>query len=198
MPGIAEDYRQLLASLLPPGLIWPRDAESVLGRLLMALAEELARIDARAEDLINESDPRTTFELLSEWEVAYGLPDKCSGLSASLAERRAAVHSKLTKTGGQTPAFFVELALGLGSVITIEEFEPFTCGAGSRAGRSLGSMDVRYWWRVHGLDTPAVFLFHAGAWTAGNSIAALGTRDVECVLRELKPAQSELFFKYGE
>ena len=114
MAAKAEDYRRLLAALLPQGLIWPRDAESNLGRLLHSLAEELARIDARGGDLINEADPRTAFELLSQWEKVCGLPDECSALSETLAARRGAVLAKLTALGGQTPDYFIELAATLG------------------------------------------------------------------------------------
>lgn len=76
-----DDYLALLAALLPPGAALPRQADSVLMRLLSAPAAELARIDARAAALLTEALPNTTAELLGDWETAFGLPDACSPLS---------------------------------------------------------------------------------------------------------------------
>jgi hypothetical protein len=48
----AADYREQLAGLLPHGPAWPRIDSSWLQKVLAASAEELARIDARADDLV--------------------------------------------------------------------------------------------------------------------------------------------------
>lgn len=73
----AEAYLAQLQALLPPGSAWPRAANATLTKLLGALAEELARLDARALALIDEADGRSTLELLSDWERVCGLPDPC-------------------------------------------------------------------------------------------------------------------------
>lgn len=69
------DYLQQLQELLPPGPAWPRDPDAYLTRLLSAWAAECARVDARANALMDEADPRATAELLPDWERMLGLPD---------------------------------------------------------------------------------------------------------------------------
>lgn len=73
----AEAYLRQFQAALPVGAAWPRAADATLTQLLAALAGEFARADARSENLVDESDPRGTVELLIDWERAYGLPAPC-------------------------------------------------------------------------------------------------------------------------
>lgn len=82
MGGINGYFLQLQA-LQPPGSALPRDTESVWSRLLGALSDELERVENRSEALVRESDPRTTEEMLTDWERVCGLPDECDPDSTS-------------------------------------------------------------------------------------------------------------------
>lgn len=110
----ADDYRVLLQALLPHGAAWPRDPDAVLTALLQAFADEFARVDVRVEDLFNEMDPRTTYELLEDFERVTGLPDPCVPAEQTVNERRAALVTRLTGQGGQSIAYFLGLAAALG------------------------------------------------------------------------------------
>ena len=59
-----DDYDQALDRLLPRGLIWKRVPGSMLDAVLHSIAIELARIDAKADKVLDEADPRTSFDLL--------------------------------------------------------------------------------------------------------------------------------------
>ena len=48
----APDYLASLQALLPQGFAWPRQADAALTRLLLAWADEFARVDIRAADLV--------------------------------------------------------------------------------------------------------------------------------------------------
>lgn len=61
-------YARMMAALLPPGRLWRLVGESLLSKLLTACAEELARLDARVADLLDEAEPATAVELLPEYE----------------------------------------------------------------------------------------------------------------------------------
>jgi len=89
-----KEYRLLLQSLLPRGRAWSRDENSILTQLLNGFGEELARIDTRSEDLINEIFPRTSTELLTEHETDYGIPDDDKAIEPTTAGRRAAIYTK--------------------------------------------------------------------------------------------------------
>lgn len=192
----AQGYLESLQSLLPPGQAWTRQADADLTKVLRIVAGEFARIDARAQQLINESDPRTTTEMLSDWEATVGLPNKCSGLGQTLQERRQAVVQKLTMGGGQSKAFYIELAELLGYEITIDEFRPFICGI-SRCGDVLnGGHEVRFYWRVNVPD-PRLTYFRTGISTCGERLMTVQrAEDLECALNYAKPAHTELIFSY--
>jgi len=203
----AAAYRQVLQALLPQGQAWPRDPEATLTRLLDALAAPLARADARADDLIDESDPSTTWEMLPDWERVVGLPDTCSTAAGdlSLAERRAAVVQRLTARGGQSRAFFIGIATALGYEITIEEWRPFQVGISSLGrgpdpailGPQLAPPQCRFVWRVR-VSGPRVTRFQCGVSQVGvDQLTAIRrAEDLECQLRRRMPAHTHLIFSY--
>lgn len=120
----ADDYLQALQALLPLGPAWPREADAALTKVLTAWSKEYERIDAYADGLLEEIDPRTAFELLADWEAALGLPE-CGMEPGPLAERRDAAAAKLAETGLITLADLIALAADLGFIITIDTFTPF-------------------------------------------------------------------------
>jgi uncharacterized protein YmfQ (DUF2313 family) len=186
----------MLQALLPPGAAWTRETGATLTRLLEGLAEELARIDARCADLLREADPRTTAELISEWERITGLPDPCTGPYDTLQERRSAIVSQLTDAGGQSPAYFIALALTLGYTITVEDgFQPFRVGLNS-VGDALNGADWAYVWRVNAPET-TVRTFAVGQSTVGEQLRTWGNELLECVLTRRKPAHTHILFSYG-
>lgn len=162
----ALEYRHQLQALLPSGPAWPRDADADLTRTLDALAEELVRIDVRANTLIDEADPRTTSELLSDWERIAALPAAYVTAPQSEADRRQALHAKLTLLGGQMPDFFIELAAGLGITITIMEFRPARVGKSTIGAACYSGARVRFYWQINHpdiLETPAKIGSRIGA-----------------------------------
>jgi len=196
MARTADDYKQLLKSLLPPGEAFPRDVGTNLDDLLAALAEEWARIDARGDQLIVDGLPATSSELLSDWERVLGLPDKCAGtLETTMQGRRNAAVSKLTSTGGQSKAYFIAVAKALGYEITISEFRPFRAGL-SQAGDPLTNGDWVYTWRVNAPET-TIIDFRAGRSSAGEPLRTWGNDTLECKINQLKPAHTITLFGYG-
>ncbi len=195
MAYTAPAYLQLLQALLPQGVIWPRDPDSTLGRLLLALAQDLARLDRRSDDLIDEADPRTSFELLPDWERVCGLPDVCSEMGENLERRRDAVTAQITAAAGQSRNFFVGLARAHGYQITIQEFHPFRAGS-SRAGDRAQNSDWAHTWQVNAPQT-TVFPFKAGSGAAGDRLQDWGNQKLECVIKRAKPAHTTCLFGYG-
>lgn len=194
-------YREQLAALLPRGRAWPRYEDSTLMRLLHAEADELARVDGRASDLFEEVDVRTALELLGDWERVAGLPDACTPAPDSIAERRAALLSRITGQGGQAPAYFVELAASIGYAITIDEFRPFR--AGMRCGERLYDEAWAHVWRVNvqpaAIDTGtgvSVRYFRAGQSRAGERLVGYGSLDLECLIMRARPAHTNVLFAY--
>lgn len=193
----AADYLEQLKTLLPPGQAFPREAGTTLHDLLDGMSIELARVDGRGEALPAEANPLSTNELLSDWERVAGLPDKCSGsLEETLQGRRSALLTKLSSTGGQSPAYFIGLAASLGYAVTIEQFRPFRVGM-SRAGDSLTNGAWVFTWIIR---APEVSLtdFSVGLSAVGEKLRTWGNDTLECKINQLKPAHTIALFAYGD
>lgn len=189
----ADGYLSQLQALLPRGMAWPRDAAATLTALLRAWADELARVDGRASSLLNESDPRTTFEMLEDWERLLGLPDACLGPTATIQERRAAVVGRLTALGGQNAAYYIAVAVALGYTITVDEFIVHTPTDDALFG--LYGDDWAHVWRINSaLDTIRDLNVEDDV---EMPLAVWGNVLLECVMRRLKPAHTVVLFGYS-
>lgn len=190
----AYDYRQQLQALIPTGKAWLRDIGAYITNLLAALAEEFARIDARAYDLINESDPRTTYELLPDWEKAAGLPDPCVTQALTVEQRQVALASKLAMVGGQSRAYFINLAAQLGYPdVTIDEYFPALCD--DSCDVSLWSEDDKWTWQINLPDDGAIF-FAVCDGPCDVPLSSWGDEVIECRINRYKPAHSTVVFAY--
>lgn len=190
----ADDYREQLIALLPSGAAWVAEPITTLYKLLYGLAEEPARVDSRANDLINEVDPRTTTELLADWERVLGLPEICAPDDHTTEERRAGVVTKLNAIGGQTPQYFIDLAETFGFTVTITEFRPFT--AGSDVGTPLYGDAWAYYFQVNApLNT--ISEFKVGQSTAGDPLRSWGNECLEYLFEKYKPAHTGVIFAYS-
>lgn len=208
-----DQYGALLQNLLPWGIAWPRHPTKKLSKLLLALAHELACVHARALDLIREGDPRTTSEMLPDWEEAFGLPSQCTGPLGTDDERRTAVLTRLTEVGGQSPEYFVELAASLGFDVEVVEFNPFQVGRSqvgdaltngqapfqvghSTVGQALtNNVDWLFTWAIVSADITTRD-FVVGQGTAGDPLRTWGNGLLECVLGNAAPAHTLLLFLY--
>lgn len=193
-----DQYLALLQSLLPQGEIWPRSPEATLTKLLQSFSKAIAANHNRAIDLIDEVDPRTTSQLLTDWERVCNLPDNCSAATATTAqERRDAVVTRLAARGGQSLAYFREIAEQLGYQVEFTEYHPFTCGR-SKCGDSLnGTGKTRYIWKCT-VTGPRITRFKCGASRCGEKLGKISrAQDLECLFHKLKPAHTKLIFGYS-
>lgn len=190
------EYLSQLQALLPTGAAWPRDPDANLTQFLAALADELARLDARGVRLLDETDPRSTFELLADWEQVAGLPEPCREIGTTIQERRGALHARLTQRGIQSRQFYIDLAAAMGYEIHINEYRPFRAGI-SRAGDMLTNDAWRYRFMVRTDQTTTTFDFKAGQSVAGEPLRRWGASELECTLRQYKPAHTDIGFAYG-
>jgi uncharacterized protein YmfQ (DUF2313 family) len=192
-----DQYVDLLKKLLPRGDAWPRQITTTFHKLFEAISEEFVRFDARVgTDLINEADPNTTLELLTDWERLVGLPDNCqTGLSETVGERRQDILRKLRFRGGQSRQFFVDLALAFGYTVEIDETFPFRAGR-NRSGDRCYDVAWLHHWRVI-TDSAVTTYFRAGTGRCGDRLRTWKNDTVECIFAQAKPAHTEVHFVYG-
>lgn len=194
---LAELYADQLEALLPPGVLFKSPVGPNLRALLLAIADEFARAHGRVEQLLREQAPRTTSELLGDWERAVGLPDSCAEQSTSTDERRAAVLARLSVPGGTSAAALEALAIALGYTITLEEHRVFRIG--SRIGDRLYGVEGGWPWTftVHAPVVTARF-FRVGSSSTGDPLATFSNAPLECNVNRVKPAHSHALFAYDQ
>ena len=222
-PRDASAYTHALLAKLPLGEVWPRTMGDDIYKTIRALAGVVARWAARvAMFLLREAFPPHSSLLLPDWERVLGLPEPCITAPQTLAERRQAVLEKLRRRpGGQSRAYYIELARRLGyhvdepsphalpaavpfevgriDQITIREFRPFMFGVSRLADPRwrLAPPEMRFAWII---TVPGVRLswFRFGQSRCGQDphLTIRRAEDLECVLQKYKPGHTELFFNY--
>lgn len=192
----AKAYLQQLQALLPSGLAWPRAADAYLTKLLSAFSQEFARIDTRVDNLLNEADPRTTLEMLPDWERLAGLPDPCVSSDQTVEQRQSALVTKLTIQGGQSRAYFIDMADALGYQDTeIEEYFPFTCE--SYCDEFLNSLADRHTWTIY-LQSDGGLEVMTCESPCDSFLQSFGDEVIECRINQYKPAHTVVLFAYTD
>ena len=189
-----QQYFNMLMALMPRGLLWEHLQEDpTFVGLFESVAEEFALLHAREDDLRDEADIRTTYEILPEWETAYGLPDPCAGDDLTLEQRYSMLFAKYTNKGGQRPQFFIDLAASVGYNVTITEFQPFTVGG--TVDDLLYGESWKFAWQVNAPSETVNYLTVASEVSA--ALANWGNERLECAITRLKPAHTHVLFSYG-
>jgi uncharacterized protein YmfQ (DUF2313 family) len=184
----ADDYGQVLHALRPQG-----PAIVKIDPVLEGLSEEFARAHNRLNDLLVESDPRTTYELLTDWERAAGLPDECCGSGATYEQRVTALINRILGAGTPTPQYFIDLAARAGYAITITLFDPFTVE--SEVIDPLDPEEIVFVWQVNAPEeSVSYFSVESDVDTA---LASWGNEILECIMNKAKPAHTFVQFAYG-
>jgi len=183
-----------IAAYFPGGRLFgaARTLGTKLFSFLRGLASEFQRVEQFLSDLPSELDPRTTVNLIEEWERNVGIPDSCIPIASTIEQRRANVVLKLTALGAQTEQDFVELATLLGFEITIvrpsEEFvPPYDVPFIPEDGTA-----VRFTWIIRGANIvkdvpPYAVPFIPEEGSAENIL--------QCLFNKLKPANTLLLFE---
>jgi uncharacterized protein YmfQ (DUF2313 family) len=194
MPASANEYYEQIKKLKPLGHAWPDNEDLIQNKLLRALSDEAARVDARVEDLIRELDPHVTLELLMDWERTCGLPDPCTGLARTVELRRHAVVDKLNARGGQHKQYYIDLASRYGFAISITETWPTTCGHPVNIG-----MYGDKWLHHFEVNAPLDTIRHTRTdrGSAGDPIRVWGNEILECLINRYKPGHTVARFLYS-
>lgn len=188
-----------LLALAPQGWVWPHLApnvpDSTFETLFKPLAKGLAHIEATAEAMMEEIDPRTATLLLPDFERVLG-PDPCGRdpSTMSLEQRRQLAHQRWTARGGASIPYFVALAAKRGVTITIVENRTSQADA-TVAGDELVESPEQFCWTVE-LSLLGETQARTDEAQAGDLLLNIILSDVECDLRRAKPAHTEIAFRY--
>lgn len=190
----APQYSEHLRTLLPPGKALDDAGLGNLTQLLDGLAQELARVDASADQLIDESLPDTTFQLLPDWERVCALPDNCTPAGQTIDQRRGAVIARLLGNGTPSIPYLTQIAAQLGYTVTIVK----RCARkhGALMGTPYGLTPWQFVWEVHApLNTDVHRAY--GSSVMGTAYATWQNAVLECVMRQHAPAHTIVNFIYS-
>lgn len=187
-------YSEQLRALLPPGKALDDAGNGVLTQLLNGMAQEFARVDVSAGDLIDESIPSTTFQLLPDWEHICALPDNCTPAVQTIDQRRQAVVARLLGNGTPSIPYLTQLASQLGYAITIVK----RCARrhGTQMGTPYGLTPWQFVWEVHAPLNTVVHRAYSGS-VMGTAYATWQNAVLECVMRQHAPAHTIVNFIYS-
>lgn len=186
-----------LQALLPPGRAFTREPGSVLTKVLSAAAAMLLSAQLLLEGLLEQADPRRATSMLPDWERLLALPDLCTPTGQQLVDRQRAAYQRLVEMGGQSRAYFIDLADLLGEHgVTITEFGQAGFTANSNCNLALCSTADRFVWRVN-IPRPAL---NARLMTCNSDcVSALQEYTpsvIECAFNRRKPAHTTVIFAY--
>lgn len=191
-----EEQTTSLASFMPGGrpFLAARLPSTTLRNMLYGLSGELFRADNQLNDITYEHQIDQTTQLIEQWESALGIPDHCFGNTGTLAERRNNVIIKLGHMGVQSAQDFIDLALLVGYVVHIipgADRGVFPLGFPAYIFDRAQTARFLMVTVVETLEIPLHFPYDFPI-VFGSGINTV----LECLFRQLKPANVELAFEY--
>ncbi|ANY85998.1 YmfQ family protein [Pseudomonas putida] len=192
----AAQYRDQLRMLLPLGPAWDPELVPEVDLVLSGVAQEFARLEARAVAALNEMDPGGVSELVPEWEAVMGLPDECLGANPSFEDRRLAVQQRLIAVGGQSIAYFIGLAAGQGYPdATVTEHRAPRFGRSRFGSAHFGTWSAQFMWTLNtGGRHKSGRRFGVSYW--GERFGANPGSAIECVIHRAAPAHTVVHINY--
>lgn len=192
----ADEYRLQLQGLLPSGPAWDPELVPEVARVLGGVAVEFSRLDARAVDLLNEMDPAGVSELVPDWESIMGLPDDCLGPNPAFEDRRLAVRRRLVEVGGQSRAYFIEIAVSQGYPnATITEHRAPRMGRSRFGSAHFGTWRAQFMWTLNtGGRQRKGRRFGVSYW--GERFGTNPGNALECLIRRPAPAHTVVHINY--
>lgn len=190
----AENYRDILALLLPPVSYNPKAPR--LSAELLAEAVLLSRAGQAGSRLLTAITLTRAMDFLPDQERVYALRPSPND---TLQQRCQRVLAKMNETGGLSREYFIRLAKSLGYDITITEPEPFRCGR-NRCGDHLWIREIIWVWivKINSGGQIPVYRFRCGRSATGERLLSFGYNALENIFNELKPAHTQVIFDYSE
>ncbi|MEW9272993.1 putative phage tail protein [Gluconobacter oxydans] len=173
-----EIQQEWLTQLLPSGAAWPKETDSNLGKLLLALATPRAQLEEDILSLRWEISPKTSTLLLDDYKDVLGAdPAGRDQGNLTTAQWQALLYARWTTRGGQSIAYYEALAAALG--VTLSIYEPVAAVYGAF---SYGDGTV--------YSTPDYDNF---VWVV--TLPRVGT-GLEALIQENQPADADVVFRY--
>jgi uncharacterized protein YmfQ (DUF2313 family) len=190
------DFAQALRRMQPRGRLWDGPDDSLMAQLRTAQTALLAQFSGRLAVLTEtEAYPPTSIELLPVWEEAFGLPDPCTPLNPTIAERQQALGAKIAQNANLSRQTIINVAAALGYTVTITEYHAATADT-LVADEPVYDPAWAFAWQVNAPEFTVEYLC-ADTGRADDPLASWGNTSLSCELQRLAPPGTYLIFSFG-
>jgi uncharacterized protein YmfQ (DUF2313 family) len=168
--------------------------DSTLRKILNGLAVEFLNFRNQINDVANQYNPEETTSLIEEWEAFVGIPDSCIPVAPTLEKRRLNILLKLAGINAATEKQFKTIASILGynievsngvSTSTFPLTLPFLLISETSAPFTIV------------ITLPASLQPQGFTLTFPFTLTEQQPAILNCLFNKLKPANSQLFFRYS-
>jgi len=168
--------------------------DSTLRKILIGLASEWLNFRSKINEVSNEYNPKTTTQLIDEWEQFVGIPDNCIPVASTIEQRRLNVLLKLAGINATTEKQFKNVASILGynievsngvSTSTFPLTLPFLLISEASAPFTIV---ITLPSSIKPSGFPLTFPF---------TLTSQQPAILDCLFNKLKPANTQLFFRYS-
>lgn len=167
---------------------------STLRKILIGLASEWLNFRSKINEVSNEYNPKTTTKLIEEWEQFVGIPDDCIPVASTIEQRRLNVLLKLAGINATTEKQFKNIASILGynievsngvSTSTFPLTLPFLLISEASAPFTIV------------ITLPSSIQPNGFTLTFPFTLTSQQPAILDCLFNKLKPANTQLFFRYS-
>lgn len=167
---------------------------STLRKILIGLASEWLNFRDKINEVSNQYNPKTTTQLIQEWEEFVGIPDSCIPVASTIEQRRLNILLKLAGINATTENQFKKIAEILGyniqvsngaSTSTFPLTLPFLLISEASAPYTIV---ITLPSSIEPSGFPLTFPF---------TLTAQQPAILNCLFDKLKPANTQLFFRYS-
>lgn len=168
---------------------------STLRKVLLGLASEWLNFRSSLNDVVSQYNPNNTTSLIEEWEGFVGIPDSCIAVASTLEQRRLNVLLKLSGINVSTAKQFKNVAAILGYSIEVSNGVdtstfplqlPFLLISQASAPFTIV------------ITLPASLKPAGFPLTLPFKLTAQQPTILKCLFNKLKPANTQLFFRYSQ
>lgn len=190
-----EQHAQAQADYMPSGKAWrAKNIQASKTRdLLRGLGASSKRTESSLIAMWEQIYIGTATDFVPDFEKALGIPDDCFDGTGTIEDRRADCQIKLVSLYVVTEQDFIDLALLIGFVITIER--PVETTAFPPYDVPFIPVDLkasRFTWIIKGVDLVQGFPPYDVPFLPGSSVTAA---KLECLFNKLKPANTSILYE---
>jgi uncharacterized protein YmfQ (DUF2313 family) len=169
--------------------------DSILRKVMLGLASEWLNFRSSLNDVVSQYNPNNTTSLIEEWEGFVGIPDSCIAVASTLEQRRLNVLLKLSGINVSTAKQFKNVAAILGYSIQVSNGVdtstfplqlPFLLISQASAPFTIV------------ITLPASLKPAGFPLTLPFKLTAQQPTILKCLFNKLKPANTQLFFRYSQ